>query len=531
MISFLDSEKCTGCGTCLRSCGLDVFRLDTKQSQIAPCMSACPAGNDIRNNHYLIELGLFDEALESLKKTMPFPAITGQICPAPCENRCSRCSSDAAVNINSLEEFLGKRDLEKDVQPVSRKHLYKVAVIGAGPAGMSAAWFLSTSGYHVEVFEAMPEGGGMLRYGLPAHRMPESIVENYINKLKKLGVVFHFEVTVADTGTVSIDTLKKEGFRAVVVATGASVSRRLMIEGENQSGVIDALTYLRDTRIHDTSLKEKNVIIIGGGDVAMDVATTASKQGAKSVQIFCLEKPDEMPAQKRELAQAQQLGAGINTQWGATSIQKNSDGKLEITFQHCISLKNEKGQFAPKLDPRQTMKVTADRIVTAIGQTIDRSAQKALFQDGKLMADPATGITQLAHCFVAGDFATGPGIAAAAIAGARNTAASVMRYLEGRDQNINRKTVPDVYERPETDIPHASPRNERKENEIFDVGTALSEANRCLTCGAKAMAFYTDECMTCWSCEVNCPSNAIKVHPFKELLPNTLEMPIGGVKL
>ena len=178
MISFLDVDKCTGCGTCLRSCGLDVFRLDTKQLQIAPCMSACPAGNDMRNNHYLIELGLFDEALISLKKTMPFPAITGKICPAICENRCSRGSSDAPVNINALEEFLGKLDLEKEVQPVTKKHLYKVAVIGAGPAGMSVAWFLTNAGYQVEVFEAMPEGGGMLCYGIPEYRLPKSIVEN-----------------------------------------------------------------------------------------------------------------------------------------------------------------------------------------------------------------------------------------------------------------------------------------------------------------------------------------------------------------
>ena len=531
MISFLDTDKCTGCGTCLRSCGLDVFRLDTTQLQIAPCMSSCPAGNNIRNTHYLIELGLFDEALDSLKKTMPFPAVTGHICPAPCENRCTRKLSDAPVNINALEEFLGKQDLEKEVTPVKRKHLYKVAVIGSGPAGMSAAWFLITAGYHVEVYEAMPEGGGMLRYGIPESRLPESIVENYINKLKKMGVVFHFGFTVSDTEEASVNTLKKEGFRAIIVAVGASVSRRLRIEGEDLPGVTDALSYLRNARIHEDFSDAKNLIVIGGGDVAMDVAATAAARGAASVQVFCLESSEEMPAQKHELLRVQQLGANINTQWGAAHIEKTCTGKLAITFQRCLSLKNEEGQFCPQLDPQQTIKRTADIIVTAIGQTIDRSEHSALFQHGKLMADPATGVTQLPYCFAAGDFLTGPGIAAAASASGRNTAFSVMRYLEGRDQNINRDTELKVYERPEDDIPPASPRTERMENKTFDISTALSEANRCLTCGSKAIALYTDECMTCWSCEVNCPSNAIKVHPFKEQLPNTLEIPVGGVRL
>lgn len=531
MISVLDSEKCTGCGTCLRSCGLDVFRLDTKQLQIAPCMSACPAGNNIRNNHYLIELGLLDDALASLKETMPFPAITGKICPAHCEKSCSRAYADASVNINALEEFLGELDLKKEVEPVIKKHIYKVAIIGAGPAGMSAAWFLTVSGYPVEIFEAMPEGGGMLRYGIPEHRMPGDIVENYIKKLKKMGVKFHFETTVSDTAPISLATLKKDGFRAIVVASGASISRKLGIEGENQTGVSDALMYLRHARTEKTSLKGKDIIVIGGGDVAMDVAVTASRQGAKSVQIFCLEKDDEVPAQKRELAAAQQMGAVLNTQWGALNIGKKASGKLEITFQHCLSIKNELGQFAPLFDPSQTITVEADIVITAIGQTIDRTAQASLFRNEKLMADRTTGMTQLSSCFVAGDFATGPGLAASAIASGRNTAFSVMRYLEGRDQNICRNIEQKIYDRPGVEIPSASPRNERKKNETFDVTMAFSEANRCLTCGAKAIAVYTDECMTCWTCEVNCPSSAIKVHPFKELLPNTLEMPIGGIKL
>ena len=183
MISSIDEEKCTGCGTCVKTCALDVFRLDTRNPKVAPCMAACPAGNDLRQIHYLLQQSRLDEALSRLKQTMPFPALAGRLCHRPCEKPCSRHALDESVNIAGIETFLGDRDLKRSVLPVPLRHLFKVAVIGAGTAGLAAAWYLTEAGFPVTVFEAGEKAGGHIR----ENKTCAAILDTYVDQLQSLG--------------------------------------------------------------------------------------------------------------------------------------------------------------------------------------------------------------------------------------------------------------------------------------------------------------------------------------------------------
>lgn len=211
MISSIDRDKCVGCGTCTKSCGLDVFRLNTDQPEVSPCMGACPAGTDIRRYQAMLQRGDVRGALECLKKSNPFPAITGRVCFHPCESECARRRVDEAVGINAVEQFLGDRDLERETVKPARVHLAKVAVVGAGPAGLSAAWFLTCMGYEAVVYEAMPEAGGMLRYAIPAYRLPSEVVRKQVGMLTDMGVRFHFNTKIGKGADISVAELRRRG--------------------------------------------------------------------------------------------------------------------------------------------------------------------------------------------------------------------------------------------------------------------------------------------------------------------------------
>ena len=540
MISSIDPAKCTGCGTCFKSCPLDVFRLDINQPEISPCMEACPSGTDIRGCHYLLQNGRLEEALELLKQTMPLPAITGRVCFHPCEKSCTRAELDGAVSINALEQFLGDMDLELPTPRFPQRHLAAVAVVGSGPAGLSAAWFLAKEGYPVTVFEAMPEPGGMLRYGIPAYRLPDEVMRRQTQKFSSAGIQFVCGRKIAESG---LDALKSEGFRAVVLAVGASEGRHAGLEGEeNTPGVLTGLDFLRAVRMNTAPMltPQSRVVVVGGGDVAMDAAISAYRLGAGDVSVVSLEAEGSLPAFPHNIADARSLGIAMYGSWGPCALHRNRDGQLDgLLCRPCLSVTDDAGRFSPVFDndPAAVRQFPADMVILAIGQ---RSELAAFENDvetshGRIQVNSVTMETSREGIFAAGDVVSGPASVTAAVAAGRRVADSVHRYLSGAELNRpqpSRPVVDNMLKRLDAARIEPLKKNERPVNGIcgfeeyrqgLSLDVALAEARRCLTCGGRARIAYTDDCMTCYTCEVRCPADAIHVHPFKERLPRTLD--------
>ncbi len=536
MINAIDSRLCTGCGTCTKTCPLDVFRLDTEQQEISPCMSACPAGVDIRRNNYLIQQGRLAEAAENFRRVHPFPAITGRVCFHPCESKCSRAAVDSAVNINAVEQFLGDFDRNSDVPRPVQRHLEKVAVVGAGPAGLSCAWFLAEKGYPVMVFEAMPEAGGMLRYGIPAYRLPDEIVLDQVKRLEGMGVAFRFNTRIGRYADISLDELKKRGFKAVMLAPGTTASRRLSLEGCELPGVCWGLEFLRAIRSGEAPVVRGTVLVVGGGDVAVDTAISARKLGAEQVHMICLEDAEHMPAYPHNQADAREEGIVFHCGFGPVRIT-GRDRVEGMEFMRCLSVTDAEGRFHPVFAARDTMALKADAVIFAVGQVaeLEGFAGNVAVERGCIVTDPLSMASSAWGIFAAGDAATGPASVVQAIAGGREAAESIDRMLTGADMSGRRgRKRPVVAEDrlPCKDI-QSVPRNERRraasgdpfgERHIgLDMEAGFTEALRCMTCGSRSLVSYTDDCMTCYNCELHCPSGAIYVHPFKERFARTLD--------
>lgn len=538
MINTIDAEKCTGCGTCFKTCGLDVFRLDTDQPVLSPCMAKCPAGTNIRSYNGLLQLGRLDEAAECLKERNPFPAITGRVCPHLCEGECSRSQVDGAVNINALEQYLGDRALRHVPSLPAVRHIHRIAVVGSGPAGLSCAWYLARAGYPVRVFEAMPEPGGMLRYGIPAYRLPEHVLDAQIGQLRALGVEFQCGSRVGEGCDCTMEDLYNLGYKAVFLAPGATQSRRPGIPGENLPGVRYGLEFLSSVRQGRQPRLSGRVAVIGGGAVAMDAAITARKLGAEQVDLFCLESREEMPAFQHDIDDALRAGVGLHPGWGPMAVE--GEGHAErIVMRRCLSVLNADHCFAPVFDETETQSWEAAAVIFAIGQSSDLAPFAGVVEvrRGRIAADPDTFGTSFWKIFAAGDAVTGPSTVISAITGGREAALSIDRLMTGGHlHSARQETRPLAANLPGEGV-MLSPRVERKEINAegleekrlgFDDVDAFHESMRCLTCGAKAHIRYRDDCMTCFFCELRCPSHAIDVHPFKERLPFTLERNFGG---
>ncbi|MBW1861744.1 MAG: FAD-dependent oxidoreductase [Deltaproteobacteria bacterium] len=475
---------------------------------ISACQHACPAGIDVPNYVAAIAVGKYAKAVEIIRERNPFPAVCGRICVHPCELKCRRGELDQPVSIRSLKRFASDwyfEHTDSAIKPFPVTKSRKIAVVGAGPAGLTCAYFLAKMGYKVTVFEAQPVAGGMLGITIPEFRLPREVIMNEVNYIEKCGVEIRYNSPIDANHTVN--DLTKEGFDSVFIAAGAQASRRIGIPGEEDTldGLLYGLDFLTEIRMGKKIPLEGNTVVIGGGNVAIDVARTALRVGAEGVQLFCLESREEMPAWEKEIEEAIEEGIAINSSWGPKRII-NRDGRVSgVEFVKCVAVFDDEGQFNPTLDENINQIVEAENVIVSIGQAPDASF---LSEDGQLervlwgtlAIDENTLSTNIPGIFAGGDFTTGPTYVIRAIASGRRAAISINQYLQGdtgRIEIFDEKTEMSedaglaLDEESAEDKPRIPVRLENPDERVkdfreiekgFTEEQALLEAQRCLRC-------------------------------------------------
>ena len=533
-IKQIDDAKCVGCGVCVNSCSMDVLRLNQfhiEKEEITPCRSACPAGVNMRGYIYLLTEGKLEEAMNLIREALPLPAITGHVCFHPCEKECARKEVDEAVNINALERYVADYWLEEKAKPALRIYVKKVAVVGSGPAGLAAAYDLVKMGYPVTVFEAQPLLGGMLRVGIPEYRLPGNILDAQINYIEGMGV--DFKTNARFGKDLTLGGLKKKEYQAVLFAIGAQQSRRIEIDGAQLPDVLWGLDFLREVKLKGKVRIKDRVVVIGGGNVAIDAALTALRLGAKDVRIVCLECREEMPAHEEAIKTAIDEGVDISVSWGPRRVVGDRKSVKEIELVRCLSVFDKTGKFKPSFEERTTRSMETDMVIFAIGENTDLSIlpREIKTDNNHILADPVTLETSLPGVFAAGVAVSGPGSVVEAIASGKKAAVSIDRYLRGKDLRSGRDAGVNVVKKPPREGVEKRPRqaipllpvDQRKSNfnEIkmgFDKDRAEQEERRCMACGSRAFIKYLEDCMTCYTCERDCPEKAIFVSP-EHVLP------------
>jgi len=531
----VDRQVCNGCGNCVQACGVEAISLDTvadDANEYSPCRAACPAGVDMRRYFNLLNIGESAEAYRVLREYLPLPAVTGRVCPHYCELECARRDVDEAVNINGLERYVADFWLDEKAERIVPKYKAGVAVVGSGPAGLSCAYFLARMGYPVTVYEALDSLGGMLRAGIPQYRLPRGILDQQINYIKDMGV--RFKTGVAVGKDITLEALQKES-AAVFFAVGCQLSKRLELEGSDLEGVLWGLDYLRDSNSTRDSRTKGNVVVVGGGNVAMDVALTALRRGASQVRVVCLESGSEIPAYPEELDRARAEGISIYEGWGPARIINKGSRVAGIELKRCTQVCEPGGAFNPLYDERVTKNLEADMIILAVGQAPDSTSLHENMRAGPgnyVQADPVTLETSLAGVFGGGDVLGGAGSVVKAVADGKNAAISIDRYIKGEDLVAGREVEPPKVANPPKDGMRSLPRTptaylavgKSKANfdEVklgFDEEQFDLEVQRCMTCGSKAVVTYHADCRLCHSCETSCPQHALSSAPTRKIEP------------
>jgi heterodisulfide reductase subunit A-like polyferredoxin len=555
---YVDLAKCTACGECAKACPIDVpnqfdmglrdrkaafklypqampsaFAIDKRGT--APCKATCPAHVSIQGYVALINQGRYGEALELFKMSHPFPAICGRVCHHPCEGVCTRGDVDEPIAIQYLHRFLADMDLDEKTRYVPRveeKRDAKIAVIGAGPAGLTAAYYLAWQGYDITVFEKLPVAGGMMSVGIPAYRLPREIIAEEIRVIEEMGVEIRTGVSFGED--VTLESLKADGYRAVFMATGLHTSRRLNVPGEEHENVLKGVEFLRDVALgNDVSVRDR-VVVIGGGNVAVDVALTARRAGGKDVTLVCLEKRDEMPAWDYEIEEALEEGVKILNSLGPTRFVVEEGRLTGVEFKRCTSVFDEEGRFNPSYDESDITAIDAETAVVAIGQAADLGFAEpqgiATTPRGGLEADPVTLETPVEGVFAGGDVFYGPKSVVDAVNCGKEAAESIHRYINGIDLREDREKDWS-YEKPETEGEPQAPRVPMRALPVEERGgsfeeialgfteeEARKEAERCLECGI---------CSECYQCVSACLAEAIDHE--QQPMEKTLE--VGSIVL
>ncbi len=563
---YINEQICNDCGDCTKACPVEISdrfnRYLGKRKAVqkyspqaipnkpailksghAPCKVKCPANINVQGYIQLIKKKEYVKAVNLIRERNPLAAICGRVCPAPCESVCTRSKVDSALAIRQLKRFASDQEMKlvqsgelalpaMKTPPAGAK---KVAVIGAGPAGLTAAGDLADRGFAVTIYEARSAAGGMLRWGIPEYRLPGNILDYEIDLIRRKGVAFVFNCAVGKDST--LEKLRKEN-ECIFISAGAHASRKLGIDGEDKQGVDYGVEFLR--LAGDAGGRPRtagNVVVIGGGNVAVDVARTARRLGAAKVDLVSLEKRNEMPAYEDEIEATLAEGITIHNGWGPNRI--TGGGSVSgIELKKCVRVFDEKGKFNPLYDMYNAMSLEADRIIIAIGQMVDGGFLRHMGVDidrGCFRADPVTLETSIKGIFAGGDSATGPASVVQAVAAGKRAAESIERFLNGSDMVSDRfeSTVTPVPEDmlPETAGLERKTRarageltvEKRLDNfdeveSAFSVEEAAAEAERCLNCAL---------CSECMECVAACDKRAVE-HKMKVEI---MELGVGSVIL
>ncbi|MCI5788040.1 MAG: FAD-dependent oxidoreductase [Acholeplasmatales bacterium] len=543
----------------------DKNRINCYQTGTAPCKVACPAHIAVEGYIKMVKEGRFRDALALIKKDNPFPAICGRVCNKRCEAACTRGKIDEAVAIDDIKKFVAELDLQSNTRYIPDivipsnmgRWKEKIAIIGAGPAGLSCAYYLATKGYYPVVFEKNEKPGGMLTYGIPSYKLEKDVIDAEIEILKELGVNIKCGVEVGKD--VTIVSLREEGFKAFYIAIGCQGGKLPGIPGEDAKGTSVAVKFLHDATVDKSTILNGNVVVVGGGNVAIDCARTAKRFKANKVSVFSLEDRNHMPATNQEILETLDEGIEINNGYGPKEIIKDENGCVkQIVFKKCLSVNDPvTHKFNPVYDENDTVTIDATHVIFAIGQTINwgnlLEGTKVTFQHGNYpVADKLTYQTNEPDIFVGGDVYTGPKFSIDAIEAGKCAAESLHRFVQpGTSLTIGRNRrdfielnkddlVIDGYDNQGRNEPGMDEtidyRNSFKDaHKTFTKEQAMSEANRCLCCGASIVD--ENKCIGCGVCTTKCEFDAIHLvrdHPemstmvksedkFKKILPYAIK--------
>ncbi|MEG0763964.1 MAG: FAD-dependent oxidoreductase [Oscillospiraceae bacterium] len=569
-ISVVDSEKCVACGQCVENCPVNALKLgqklcstapvtldittkitprdtpweqkywnpdyrinreDVVDTGTAPCKTNCPAHIAVQGYIKLVAQGKYTEALELIRMENPLPAICGRICNRRCEDACTRGDVDEPIAIDEIKKFIAEQDLDKARRFIPKKrHDYsdkKVAVIGAGPAGLSCAYYLALDGYRVTVFEKEAVLGGMLTLGIPSFRLEKDVVNAEIDIIRELGVEFKTGIEIGKD--ITLAQLREQGYKAFYIAIGAQSGRKVGIEGEDAKGVMSGVDFLKSINLDESKKLSGNVIVIGGGNVAIDVARTAVRAGGESVTMYCLESRSEMPAQSEEIEEAESESIEIKNGWGPKRIITANGKVTGIELIKCVSVFDDEHRFAPKYDENDIITVSCDNVLLSIGQSIVwgelLTNSAATFNRGNTIAvDAFTYQSAESDVFAGGDAVTGPRFAIDAIAAGKQAAISIHRFVQpGQDLNFGRSrrqftelcksaAILDSYDNTKRERVAAvsgqtSKSTFRDLRGTFTEEQLKKETERCLGCGATVVDTFM--CVGCGQCTTKCKFDAI----------------------
>lgn len=516
----------------------DVNRINCYDTGTAPCKTACPAHIGIQGYLQLAKEGRYEDALALIKKDNPLPAVCGHVCNRRCEDACTRGTIDEAVAIDEVKRFIAERDLNAETRFIPKKTIpslkggfeEKIAIIGAGPAGLSCAYFLALTGYKPTIFEKNAEPGGMLRYGIPSYKLEKDLLAAEIDVIRQLGVEIRCGVEVGKD--VTIEDLREQGYKGFYAAIGCQRGRKPGISGENAEGAYTAVDFLRKAGAKESFALEGDVVVVGGGNVAIDAARISSRCTDAKISMFCLETREKMPASNEEIEEALEEGIELNCGWGPKEVLEEDGHVSGVVFKKCTRVFDAQGRFSPEYDENDTVTVPCRHVIFSVGQAIDwghmlDNLHVELRPNGGALANKLTYQTSEPDIFVGGDVYTGPKFAIDAIAAGREGAVSLHRYVHehctltiGRNRRdfieLDKENIKvETYDSSSRQIPPKADVKEQAKT-FRDLSQSLTEeqvkkeTSRCLSCGASVVD--PNKCIGCGVCTTKCMFDAIHLH-------------------